>query len=97
MLPIMEYDKVLIMFSGGKDSLACVLSTLESGVTKEKIELWHHDVDGNGETFMDWECTSEYCRAIANHLGIPIYYSWLDGGVYKTRERIHRNLLTYGY
>ena len=75
-----EYQKVIVAFSGGKDSLACVLHLLEQGTPKEKIELWHHDVDGFGETFMDWECTREYCRAVADHLSIPIFFSHLHGG-----------------
>ena len=75
-----EYQKYIVAFSGGKDSLACVLYLLEQGISKEKIELWHHDVDGSGETFMDWECTREYCRAVANYLEIPIYFSHLNGG-----------------
>lgn len=76
----LDYDRYVVASSGGKDSLACKLYLLEQGVPKEKIELWHHDVDGDAETFMDWECTREYCRAVANHLDIPIYYSYLMGG-----------------
>jgi hypothetical protein len=52
------YDRFVIAFSGGKDSIACFLHLLESGVQREKIELWHHDVDGReGNHFMDWPCT----------------------------------------
>ncbi len=50
-----SYDKFLVMFSGGKDSTALVLHLLDLGVPREKIELWHHDIDGKGRTFMDWE------------------------------------------
>lgn len=39
LLPLEEYDKIIILFSGGKDSLACVLDLLERGVPREKIEL----------------------------------------------------------
>ena len=46
LLPLEEYDKIIVLFSGGKDSLACVLHLLELGVPREKIELWHHDIDG---------------------------------------------------
>jgi 3'-phosphoadenosine 5'-phosphosulfate sulfotransferase (PAPS reductase)/FAD synthetase len=74
------YDKYLVAFSGGKDSLACLLYLLEIGIPKSRIELWHHDVDGGSETFMDWECTPSYCRAIAAHFQIPIYFSWKQGG-----------------
>ncbi|WP_267414236.1 phosphoadenosine phosphosulfate reductase family protein [Sphingomonas sp. GC_Shp_4] len=44
------------------------------------IELHHHDVDGQGPTFMDWPCTPAYVRAIADHLGIALYVSWREGG-----------------
>ena len=52
-----QYDKYIVAFSGGKDSTACFLHLLECGVPVEKIELWHHDIDGRGRTFMDWEVT----------------------------------------
>ena len=49
-----RYDYVIVAFSGGKDSLACVLHLLEDGCPVEKIELWHHEVDGReGKQFMD--------------------------------------------
>lgn len=76
-----EYEHIIVYFSGGKDSLACVLHLLESGADKEKIELWHHEVDGKeGSGLMDWPCTPGYCRAVADALGIPIYFSWKEGG-----------------
>lgn len=78
-----EYDRVLIMFSGGKDSLALLLYLLDSGVPPEKIELWHHLVDGREESVkfkMDWPITEDYCRKIALYFGIPILFSWRIGG-----------------
>jgi len=75
-----SYDHILVAFSGGKDSLACVLHLLDLGVPKEKIELHHHDIDGREASFMDWPCTPAYCRAVAAHFGIPIYFSWREGG-----------------
>jgi tRNA(Ile)-lysidine synthase TilS/MesJ len=41
-----SYDKIIVYFSGGKDSLACLLHLLEQGVDPAKIELWHHEIDG---------------------------------------------------
>ena len=41
-----SYDHIIVAFSGGKDSLALVLLLLLLGVPKERIELWHHEVDG---------------------------------------------------
>jgi 3'-phosphoadenosine 5'-phosphosulfate sulfotransferase (PAPS reductase)/FAD synthetase len=75
-----SYDKILVAFSGGKDSLAMVLHLLDMGVPREQIELHHHDVDGHGRNFMDWPITAAYCRAVAAHLGLPIYFSWKVGG-----------------
>ena len=74
------YDVVVVAFSGGKDSVASFLHLLESGCPKEKIELWHHDIDGNGNDFMDWHCTRDYCRAFADAFNVAIYFSWKQGG-----------------
>lgn len=76
-----EYDTIIVAFSGGKDSLACVLRLLDLGARRSQIELWHHDVDGgDGEHFMDWPVTRAYCRAVARELQLPIYFSWREGG-----------------
>lgn len=77
---LFSYDYYIVAFSGGKDSMACVLHLLDQGVDKSKIELWHHDIDGEGKRFMDWPCTKSYCQAIANALGVSIYFSWKEGG-----------------
>lgn len=83
MLSIKElssYDRIIVMFSGGKDSIACLLWLISMGV-RDRIELWHHEIDGRGnESFMDWPCTPAYCNAFAKAFGIPIYYSWRHGG-----------------
>lgn len=75
-----DYDTIIVAFSGGKDSTACFLHLIDLGVPVEKIELWHHDIDGRGRLFMDWESTPGYCRAFAQAYGVPIYFSWKDGG-----------------
>ena len=76
-----EYDTIIVAFSGGKDSLACLLYLLELGVDKNKIELWHHCIDGKeGSTLMDWACTEDYCRSVAQFFDIPLYFSWKVGG-----------------
>lgn len=76
-----SYSRILVAFSGGKDSLACLLHLLDCGVPRDRIELWHHDVDGReGSDLMDWPCTRDYCRAVAAAFGLPVYYSWKVGG-----------------
>lgn len=88
------FDKVVIGFSGGKDSVACVLHCLELGIHKDRIELWHHEIDDGdtGQLKMDWPCTHGYVKAFANALGIPLYFSWREGGF--ARELLRENALT---
>lgn len=75
-----SYDKYIVAFSGGKDSIAVFLFLIMSGVPVDKIELWHHNIDGDETTFMDWECTPDYCRKFAKSFGVKIYFQWKDGG-----------------
>lgn len=58
LLPLEEYDLIVVLISGGKDSIATYFKLRELGVPKSKIEFWHHDIDGgNPERHMDWRCT----------------------------------------
>jgi 3'-phosphoadenosine 5'-phosphosulfate sulfotransferase (PAPS reductase)/FAD synthetase len=91
-LPIWDADKYLVMFSGGKDSLACLLHLLEIGVPRSKIELWHHAIDPHGKPFMDWPCTHAYCQAVADALGVPLLFSGRVGGF--EREMLRDNTPT---
>ncbi len=77
-----SYDRIIIAFSGGKDSLACLLYLLWLGIETTRIELWHHDVDGHegGTLQMDWPCTPAYVDAVAAAFQLPIYHSWKVGG-----------------
>jgi 3'-phosphoadenosine 5'-phosphosulfate sulfotransferase (PAPS reductase)/FAD synthetase len=90
---IHNYDKYIVCFSGGKDSIALVLHLLEQGVDQNKIELWHHDIDGevavDERNFMDWPITKGYCLAFANAFNMPLYFSWREGGF--KREMLRNN------
>lgn len=69
LLPLEEYDLIVVLISGGKDSVACYLKLLELGVPKERIEFWHHDIDGGHPSRrMDWKCTQNYVKALADVL-----------------------------
>lgn len=81
LLPLESYDKIIVLFSGGKDSLAAYLKLLEWGVPKEKIELWHHDIDGGHPSRrMDWPVTASYVRAFADAEGVKLRRSWRQDG-----------------
>jgi 3'-phosphoadenosine 5'-phosphosulfate sulfotransferase (PAPS reductase)/FAD synthetase len=87
-----DYDMILVAYSGGKDSLASLLDLLERGVDPSKIELHHHDIDGEGEALMDWPCTRSYVQATAEALNLPIVYSWREGGF--VREMLRHEVPT---
>jgi len=90
---LLSYDKILIAFSGGKDSIGCVLSILDKDIPKDRLELHHHEIDGReGSTLMDWVVTPDYCKQFAKAMGIPIYFSWKVGGF--EREMLRDNALT---
>jgi 3'-phosphoadenosine 5'-phosphosulfate sulfotransferase (PAPS reductase)/FAD synthetase len=89
---LLDYDKYIILFSGGKDSISCFLYLLENKVPKDKIELWHQEIDGREESFFDWEITPDYCRKFAEAFGVKIYFQWKEGGF--KRELLRKNSLT---
>ena len=72
-LPMTDYDRVLVQWSGGKDSLACILHLLDLGVDPFRIELWHQRIDGakGDDPWMDWPCTDRYVELVGEHLGLP--------------------------
>jgi 3'-phosphoadenosine 5'-phosphosulfate sulfotransferase (PAPS reductase)/FAD synthetase len=90
---ISNYDFYIVAFSGGKDSTACVLDLLDRGIPKDKIELWHHIVDGReGSDLMDWPVTEDYCKKFAEAFGLKIFFSWKTGGFEK--EMLRENTKT---
>lgn len=75
------YGEFIVFFSGGKDSIACVLHLLEMGVPSEKIVIHHHLVDGaEGSTLMDWPVTRSYCIKFAEAFGLRYEETWRKGG-----------------
>jgi len=89
LLPLEEYDLVVVLISGGKDSIASYYRLLELGVPKERIELWHHDIDGGHPCRrMDWRCTQNYVRAFAEAEGVPLRTSWRVNGFFGELYRI---------
>ena len=94
-IPDLEtYDRFLVAFSGGKDSICCVLTLLDMGVEPCKIELHHHLVDAREGSdnkegrssseqggLFDWPVTEDYCRQFAKAFDLKIYFSWLEGGL----------------
>jgi 3'-phosphoadenosine 5'-phosphosulfate sulfotransferase (PAPS reductase)/FAD synthetase len=94
-LPMDQYDLVIVSFSGGKDSLACILHVLDQGVPKEKIELWHQAVDGKpgrDPRFFDWPCTESYCKAVAEALGVRLRFQWREGGFEREINKVNAPL-----
>ncbi|MBS0984014.1 phosphoadenosine phosphosulfate reductase family protein [Gluconobacter cerinus] len=87
-----SYDSIIVAVSGGKDGTACLLALLEAGAPVERIELWHHEVDGAGRSFMDWPSTGPYVAALARDFSLPLYRSWREGGF--EREMLRDNAPT---
>lgn len=89
LLPLEEYDLIVILLSGGKDSVACFYKLIELGVPKEKIELWHHDIDGGHPTRrMDWRCTQNYIKALAKAECVNLRVSYRVNGFFGELYRI---------
>ena len=89
LLPLEEYDLIVVLLSGGKDSVACYYKLLELGVPKEKIEFWHHDIDGGHPSRrMDWRCTQNYVKAMAEAEGITLRISYRVNGFFGELYRI---------
>ncbi|MCM1058654.1 MAG: phosphoadenosine phosphosulfate reductase family protein [Firmicutes bacterium] len=89
LMPLEAYDLIIVLFSGGKDSMACYYKLLELGVPKAKIELWHHDIDGGHLTRrMDWRCTQNYVRSFAEAEEVTLRISYRVNGFFGELYRI---------
>lgn len=87
-ISLASYQRIIVCFSGGKDSLACLLWLFEQGVPTDLIELHHHLVDGNeGSDLMDWPVTEAYCKAIAKAFGLRFTTSWKVNGLEGEMDR----------
>jgi 3'-phosphoadenosine 5'-phosphosulfate sulfotransferase (PAPS reductase)/FAD synthetase len=89
LLPLEEYDLIIVLFSGGKDSAAAYFRLRELGVPASKIELWHHDIDGgHPERRMDWPVTLPYVRAFAGAENVRLRVSWRANGFFGELRRV---------
>lgn len=89
LLPLEEYDLIIVLFSGGKDSTAAYLKLLELGVPKSKIELWHHNIDGgHPDRKMDWPVTQSYVKAFADAEGAKLRVSYRENGFFGELYRV---------
>ena len=93
LLPLEAYDHIVVSFSGGKDSVACVLYLLELGVPASRIELWHQCVDGRPEVderLFDWPSTESYCQGFADMFGMRLLFQWKEGGFITEMTKLDR-------
>lgn len=89
LLPLEEYDLIIVLFSGGKDSTAAYFHLIEMGVPKSKIELWHHDLDGGHPSrLMDWPVTQAYVRAFSESEEVRLRISQRVNGFWGEVYRI---------
>jgi 3'-phosphoadenosine 5'-phosphosulfate sulfotransferase (PAPS reductase)/FAD synthetase len=72
-------DRYIVACSFGKDSVNLLIWAIEN-LPRDKIEVWHHLIDGTNNNFMDWEVTRSYGEAICKYLNLPLYFSWLEDG-----------------
>lgn len=79
---LLSFDRIVVFFSGGKDCTAAFLHLLELGVDRNRIELWHHEIDGREEVRLrfDWPFVRDYCRKFADAFWVNLFYSWRIGG-----------------
>ena len=95
LLPLNEYDVIVVEFSGGKDSGKAVFDLLDMGIERERIVLWHQCTDGDPRAVnpllrMDWPVTTHYCKLFAEKLGLRIEFQWREWGIAGELFRINR-------
>ena len=67
-LTLPEDPAIVVSISGGKDSVAALLATLETYGSQRVMA--HHQV-----ILEDWPGTPEYCQQVCDVLGVPLYLS----------------------
>ena len=93
LLPLAQYDLIVVALSGGKDSVACLLDVISrcdaAGVPRSRIECWHQCVDGapGSESVWDWPVTDAYCVALCRVLGVTFRRQWREGGLSRELAR----------
>ncbi|MBK7759563.1 MAG: hypothetical protein IPI35_24830 [Deltaproteobacteria bacterium] len=80
-----------VQVSGGKDSVACI-TALHRLIGHRpdlwsRVELWHQDVDGAAEPFMDWPVTRAYVLGLGQLYGAPVRFAWREGGFHRELMR----------
>ena len=85
------YDLIAVQVSGGKDSVACITALRRLIGHRpdlwSRVELWHQDVDGGAEPFMDWPVTRAYVAGLAQLYDLPLRFTWPDGGFHRELMR----------
>jgi 3'-phosphoadenosine 5'-phosphosulfate sulfotransferase (PAPS reductase)/FAD synthetase len=76
-----RFDRLVVSYSGGKDSTACLLWALETGLPVRVI--W---VDTGNEL----PETPEYLRYIECALGVKVEYCWRDGSTFMEMVRARK-------
>lgn len=98
LLPLNEYDKIVVYLSGGKDSIAATLSLLKMGIPTDKIELHHQDID-SGDEFFDWPSVAGYVSEFAKPFNLKLCTQGRKNGFYGelTRNNSPTNDCYYQY
>ncbi|GAB6012533.1 hypothetical protein [Viscerimonas tarda] len=61
----MNFGKRLNDLQGEIINMLCAVKEFPEGLlSKQKIGLWHQEVNGREESFFDWEITPDYCRSL---------------------------------
>lgn len=85
--------RIIIAFSGGKDSVAMFTYLHYTlGLPLDRLELWHHEIDGGGDAIFDWPCTPSYCQAFADAFHAPLLFSYREGGIAREIDRKNEGL-----